>query len=337
MKARLSGEQTGWKADARQASSKNAALSLVSGQSHEKLLPPESTGTGTGQHAVILVSSTFVVAVLNYALNIILGWTLPAAQYGQIGVSQTLIFICLWLISAGLPWVVTRSLAHAHDAAATSEDREEAWRTYKSARLANAFLTMLVVALLQVAFFGGWLPLEASYAPLIVLVGVTVSALGLGSIPNAGLQGLFRFRRISALRVGEAAVNIVVSVVLVLAGYGVSGALGGFAASAILASVLAVWSMSGNRSSQIEGWGGLEALRTAVPMTLVVFGGVLLTNIDLLSIKFLGGLNSDSLSGDYQVAAILARAPLFIGTALISAFYPRIAQDSGNRQAAREL
>jgi O-antigen/teichoic acid export membrane protein len=62
-------------------------------------------------------------------------------------------------------------------------------------------------------------------------------------------------------------------------------------------------------------------------MTVAVFGGVLLTNIDLLSVKFMSpAADSDALSGAYQVAAVLARAPLFVGTALIQVFYPRIAQ-----------
>lgn len=285
-----------------------------------------------------MVSATVIVALLNYALNIVLGWSLPVDQYGRIGVSQTLIFVCLWLVSAGFPWVVTRSLARAHEAAAGSEQRAEAWRTYKTAWVANAVLTSAVAGLLLAAFYSGWLPLERSYAPLILIVAATVTALGVGSVPNAGLQGLFRFGRISALRVVEAVVNIIASVALVILGFGVVGALAGFAISAVLAALLAAWAMRDTRFWQARGWGGLNALRTALPMTLAVFGGVLLTNVDLLSVKFLSSpASSDSLSGAYQVAAVLARAPLFIGTALVSAFYPRIAQNSGNLQAGRDL
>ncbi len=297
-----------------------------------------SESRGAGWHAVLMVSATVIVAVLNYALNIILGWSLSVQEYGRIGVSQTLIFICLWLISSGLPWVVTRSIAQAQDPNAGSEQREEAWRTYKTARLANIGLTMVVVSLLELAFYAGWLPLEAFYGPLILVVGITVAALGFGSVPNAGLQGLFRFGPISAIRITEAIVNIVVSVALVVAGFGATGALAGFAVAAVLAAGLAFRSVSDAPLSLVKGWGSLDALRTALPMTLAVFGSVLLTNIDLLSIKFLSNsANSDALSGAYQVAAVLARAPLFIGTALVTTFYPRIAQESGNLAAARKL
>jgi O-antigen/teichoic acid export membrane protein len=65
---------------------------------------------------------------------------------------------------------------------------------------------------------------------------------------------------------------------------------------------------------------------------------VLLTNVDVLAVKVLSApQNSDALSGAYQVAAVLARAPLFIGTALVNVFYPRIAEQAWDRGRANEF
>jgi O-antigen/teichoic acid export membrane protein len=291
----------------------------------------------TARHAILMVAATIIVALLNYALNIILGWTLPIEAYGRVGVSQTLIFICVWFISAGFPWVVTRAIAQAHGPAVGVEhasQREEAWRTYKTAWVANIGLTAVAVALLLASFYMQWLPLERSYEPLIILVAVTVGALGVGAVPNAGLQGLLRFGPISVVRVIEAVASIIISLALVLIGLGAVGALGGFAAAAALATLLNIWLIHDKHFWTVNGWGGLAALKAAIPMTLAVFGGILLTNIDLLAIKFLSAGNSDSLSGAYQVAAVLARAPLFIGTALVTTFYPRIARDAMGREDA---
>ena len=73
---------------------------------------------GTARHAFLLVAATVIVAVLNYALNIILGWTLTVEEYGRVGVSQTLIFVLVWFLGAGFPWVVTRALARTRGATA---------------------------------------------------------------------------------------------------------------------------------------------------------------------------------------------------------------------------
>jgi O-antigen/teichoic acid export membrane protein len=299
-----------------------------------------------GKHALLMVSSTIFIALLNYALNIILGWTLPVEEYGRVGVSQTLIFICVWFVSAGFPLVVTGAIARARSRRTDpsgGEAAQQAWRTFKSAWLAGSVLSLAVVALLVGAFYTGVLPLEPVYAPLIAMVAITVGSLGIGSVPSAALQGLFRFGQLAGVKVLEAVVNIVVSVALVVLGLGAAGALGGFALSAALAGVVSVWLLRDQRFWRVRGWGDLSALRQAIPMTFAVFGGVLLTNIDVLAIKFLTpSLQSDALSGAYQVAAVLARAPLFVGTALVSTFYPRLAQDAHDgaltgRPSAREL
>ena len=307
---------------------------------------PEVEIASVGKHALLMVSSTIFIALLNYALNIILGWTLPVEEYGRVGVSQTLIFICVWFVSAGFPLVVTGAIARAQsrrDEPSAGEAAQQAWRTFKSAWLAGSVLSLAVVALLVGAFYTGVLPLEPVYAPLIAMVAITAGSLGIGSVPSAALQGLFRFGQLAGVKVFEAAVNIVVSVALVLLGLGAAGALGGFALSAALAGVVSVWLLRDRRFWRVRGWGDLSALRQAIPMTFAVFGGVLLTNIDVLAIKFLTpSLQSDALSGAYQVAAVLARAPLFVGTALVSTFYPRLAQDAHDgaltgRPSAREL
>jgi O-antigen/teichoic acid export membrane protein len=301
-----------------------------------------SSQGNTGRHALLMSLSAIVVGILNYALNIVMSWNLSVEDYGRVGVSQTLIFVCVWFVSAGFPLIVTRVVAQAHEDRAGEpvqpEVRREAWSTFKSAWLADSVLTLAVVGLLTLAYFVGWLPLGSTYAVLIILIAITAGALGLGSVPSAALQGLFRFGAIAWLRIFEVGVNLVASLGLIALGFGAEGALAGFAIGAVLSTPVALWLMRDTQFWHVKGWGSLKSLWVVAPMTFAVFGGVLLTNVDLLSIKFLSSsADSDTLSGAYQVAAVLARAPLFISAALVSTFYPRIAQDSGNTGAAREL
>jgi O-antigen/teichoic acid export membrane protein len=297
------------------------------------LTPAEGS---TGRHALVMSLSAIAVGSLNYVLNIIMGWNLSAEDYGRVGVSQTLIFVCVWFVSAGFPFIVTRAVAQSGPDG--SPAHQEAWRTVKSAWLADSLLTLAVVGLLTLAYFLGWLPLGPTYGLLIIMVAITAGALGLGSVPSAALQGLFRFGSISGLRIFEVVANVLASVGLIALGFGAGGALAGFAIAAVLSTMLTVWLMRDTHFWRVKGWGSLKTLWVVAPMTLAVFGGVLLTNIDLLSIKFLSSsANSDALSGAYQVGAVLARAPLFIGAALVSTFYPRIAQESHTTSAARDL
>ncbi|MGA7729839.1 MAG: oligosaccharide flippase family protein [Chloroflexia bacterium] len=290
---------------------------------------------GASRHAFLMTAAALVVGVLNYALNVVMGWRLPAEEYGRVGVSQTIILLCVWFLSAGFPWVVSRAIGRAGGAGPLeSADGSEAWRTYKTAWLANLLLAAILVSALGLGFLYGWLPLSGDYSLLIVLVVITVMALGISVVPDAALQGLLRFRRLSTIRIAEAVVNTTASVALVLLGMGAVGALAGFALAAVLTSGLSIWAILDKRFWLARGWGGLSALRDALPLTLAVFGGIILTNIDLLAVKFLSGGNSDALSGAYQIAAVLARAPFFVATALVTAFYPRIARASRSGFAA---
>src|SRR5207249_4401823 len=101
------------------------------------------------------------------------------------------------------------------------------------------------------------------------------------------LQGLFRFGRIASGRLIEAGTNLALSIVLVVLGFGAAGGLAGFALAAVLACALNIWWIRDMRFWRVRGWGALSTFRAASLMTAAVFGGVLLTNIDLLALKFL--------------------------------------------------
>jgi len=282
---------------------------------------------GAARHAMLMAASAIIVGILNYALNIVMSWRLPTEQYGQVGVSQTMILICVWFLSAGFPWVVSRAIGRAGSSGPmANEEGANAWRTYKTAWLANVLLALVVVGGLWLLYRSGRLPLSSSYAPLIVLVMLTISALGISVVPDAALQGLLRFRRLAGIRITEAVVNTCVSIGLVLLGLGAVGALAGFAVATAVTCGLSVWAVWDKGFWRAKGWGGLGALADALPITLGVFGGIILTNVDLLAVKFFSSGDSDALTAAYQTAAVLARAPFFISTALVAAFYPRIAR-----------
>ncbi len=302
---------------------------------------PTARPTNTSRNAVLMVGSALTIAILNYGLNLMLGWSLSVEAYGQVGVAQTFIFICVSFLQAGFPYVVARAVARSVVTEGAADGGSTAWRTYKTAFVSTAALTALLVACLLLAYRLGWLRLEAAYGPLLALVGVVVLSLGVAAVPNAGLQGLFRFGQISLARLAEVMLNVVVSVALVMLGFGAFGALAGYAAAAILVCGLYLWFLRDASIWSTKGWSGIATAWAALPMTFGVFGTVLLTNVDLLGVKLLtaGAADSDTVVGTYQAAAVLARAPLFVSTALVEVFYPRIAREvalagSGGRTAA---
>lgn len=283
----------------------------------------------SARHAGAMVAATVTVAGLNYGLNILLGWALPLSAYGQVGVIQTILFLGTWLLGAGLPGVVSRAIAQARGGEASGAAAgREVWQTVKTAWLANSALAGIVVAAFAGSYLAGWLPLGADYAPLIAPAALTIGALGISAVPDAAMQGLFRFGTVARWRVLEAVTNVALSAALLALGFGAAGALGGFAAAAVLALALNVWSLRDTHLWHVPGWVRLRSLGLAGPLAVAAAGSVLLTNLDVLAIKALtGAATADALVGTYSVAAVLARAPLFVSQALVATYYPRVAQE----------
>ncbi|MDQ6693215.1 MAG: discoidin domain-containing protein [Chloroflexota bacterium] len=283
-----------------------------------------------------LVAATVIAGILNYALNIILSWVLPTGSYGRAGVSQALIFLCVWFLATGYPWIVNRAIAQAGGEGPEDSARgADAWRTYKSAWVASSLFTAAVALGLLIVYRLFWLGTDPLYEPLIVAIVITVAALGLSMVPAAALQGLFRYTNIAFIRVAEAVGSMLMALTLVALGFGAFGVLLGFAFGGLLVLSLNIFSLRDENIWQVPGWSLLANVWSSLPVMLAIFGGVLLTNIDLLAVKLLSGGDSDALAGAYQVAAIPARGPLLIGMALVGFFYPRIVAEMGGPHEGR--
>ena len=161
----------------------------------------------------------------------------------------------------------------------------------------------------------------------------------LNSVARGLLQGAVRFGAIAAFQVTEVLVKMVVGVVLV-AGFGVGadavpisfllGALAGLAISVAAARDLA------------PGRGPIstrEEYLRAAPMLAGAAGVALLVTVDVLvlaGIRELVGLTTAGIAV-YQVAAIVARTPYFVGDALTDASFPFIARAADASASHRQM
>ena len=283
---------------------------------------------------VLLILSSIFIALFNYALSIILSWTLDPVAYGVIGVSQSFLFLGGWFLISGFPWVMTKALAKAD-----SDEVPSIYPLLKSAFYGNLLLGGLIAGGLWLATVTGLLRLSSAYSVPMGWVAVIIFLLGGRLGFDAILQGRLEFGKLSLVRTIEVVAQFSTALLLVWYGYGVSGALGGFAIGTAISLGLAVWFAKDIPFLKISSTGFpiLAALRPALPFLLANLCGVLLVNVDLLAVKFLTPSNqADLLVGQYQVAAVLARIPYFLSQSIISIIFPIIASHADNRlQATR--
>ncbi|WP_345420108.1 oligosaccharide flippase family protein [Pseudonocardia xishanensis] len=283
-----------------------------------------STERGAAGGSVVLLAGIVVTAVLNYGLGVALAWLLPPAEFGGVGMLLNLLLLATSVLAAGFPWALARAVARRDHGPAERAAADEAFRAALAGNVALGGVLALAFAAVQLTT-GAILPGVGALAT--VLAAATIVLLALGSVLLGALQGNRRFDAVGATRVLEIVIKVVLALgLVVLLGIGVSGVAVALFVAAAASAAFAWWSLRGRRPGRGRV-AGLKAFASAVPMAVGTTGFGLMGTLDVL---LLGAMGADygvtvATVGIYQAAAILARAPFFVGSALSDAVFPFVA------------
>lgn len=278
------------------------------------------------RHAAVVSASTLVVSIANYAFSILLIRLLTAPDYVAYASIQSLLLVLGSGGMAAIPWAVARHVALT--------------RTTRAAGEALGFgLIASVVQGLIFATLAFALVAPNSGVQLGVAAGTAAFALSVIAAPLGLLQGQGRLVAISVLRLIETVVRIGVSLalVLVVAADPLSPITGFIVGSAILTVAALVVSRSAfplRRAARATYLGLLRhsALLGVAQLALAALGTMDTVVIALTDMAAVDARN-------YQVAALLGRVPLFVGTAIAMTYYSLIASaasaDAAQLQHAR--
>lgn len=282
---------------------------------------------------ILLIASTIFIALVNYMLSITLSWLLTPAQYGTIGVSQSLIFVGSWFLIAGFPWVATQVLAKVK-----TEEIESTYPLLNSVLWANTLLGIAVAGSLWLAVRMKILPMGSEYQTLVHFVALVIIVLAVRLAITPVLQARLQFAQLSLVTTAEVLVQFVAAVALVYWGFGAVGALWGFAIGSAISLFVALWLTRHTRFWKLLSFDTtlLAQLRPAIPLLVANMSGVLLVNADILVLRFLIS-GHDELLGYYQVIAVLARIPYYLSQSANTIIFPLIARHSPESPEADQI
>lgn len=284
---------------------------------------PNADGDRVQRHAAVVSVTTLVVSVANYAFSLVLIRLLAAPDYVAYASIQSLLLVLGSGAMAAIPWAVARHVALTRTTRAAGEALGFGLVASTVQGLAFAGLCFGIVAP------SSGITLGAASATAAFALSVVAAPIGL-------LQGQGRLVTISVLRLLETVVRIGLSLALVLAVAAdpLSPITGFIAASAVLTAA-ALYACRGAfplRFAARATYRGLlkhSALLGIAQLALAALG-----TIDTVVIAWTGMSAIDA--RDYQVAALLGRVPLFLGTAIAMTFYAQIAS-APSAAAARLL
>jgi O-antigen/teichoic acid export membrane protein len=266
---------------------------------------------------LILLASFGGTSVLNYVFGLIMGWLLLPGDFGWLAFSQTVLLVSGLVLQSGFPWSLARSVV---DAAGAKKDA-----LVRGTLVANLTLAVSLGAIVTVLFSLG--PLQPGLETGIVtaIVALSLPFISLACTTQGAAQGSEHFGAVAVLGTAEIFCKAVVGTVLVLAGFGVTGAVAGFLIGAIVASALGMCYLPLKLNVRI--WGSIElpTLRAVGPMFGTLLGLSLLPNLSLFALKLLS--DERTLTGYYQAGLVLANAPYFlVMAAIVPILFVRLAR-----------
>jgi O-antigen/teichoic acid export membrane protein len=293
----------------------------------------ETDGTSHREIAgagVWVVSSFALLSGANYAFSLVLSRLLGITDYGSFGVLSSVLLLEGLIASSAFPWMLSAIVARFPGAEHVQ---------IRSTALSTAMVGNIVLGLTSgaiVAFTVGRLipghPMVAVFGAVAALA-ICVNAVWLGLY-----QGERRFALLAFLRAGEAVLKGVFGIILIIAGFGLEGAVGGAIGGAV---AMAVWGASRLRGVVLPDrhtWWDSQILPSVTWTAAAQLGLALLMNLDILSVRALGvGTNGTLGAGYYGASTLLARAPVFIGLAILNAIFPFLARRRGDLVAETHL
>lgn len=259
--------------------------------------------------SVIMLASMMLVNIFNFAYNMVMARMLGPGEFGHINAAVTILLLSS-CVSLAFQLVCTKFVARNETAGGKA--------AVVHALLGKAWIASLVlggILFLAQKPVAGYLNLPSRWMIAVLALGIAAYApLG---VKRGAMQGICAFPRLGANFVIEAVTRFAVGVGLVIAGYGVLGAVGAISAAVITAYFLPrIPPQLRVRAEAAEPASYAEAVQAIV----FFVGQVIINNIDILLVKHF--FASDP-AGIYAAIAQIGRLLYFAAWfGVVNAMFP---------------
>lgn len=283
------------------------------------------------KHGAIFIAAYIATAIINYSFGVGLSWFLSPAQFGMLGVAQSLLLMLALAVGSSFAWTAN------HDLSSIGLNTKSRTK-FRTAFLMNVLTGVLAAILLWFAYRSGILKLDADYQVVILLIGITTLILAARAVLNGAARGLQKFNPVALNLIGEVLVKAVLGIALVALGLNVVGVLVAFALGAFISLLHSLWIVRGNKLWSGTGWFDKQVIFATLPMFVGMVSVAFVLNLDIIGLKILTPTNqSDILAGYYQAAVILARTPVFIAQAVTLVLFSYVASSMNKLSSSNKI
>ncbi len=282
-------------------------------------MSPATTARGT----VLLVSSKALFLAGSVVIHVFLGRTLGPESYGLYGLAMSILLWFEVIVNSAVPWAVSKVI---------SEKKSLARAVFRQGIVLQLVFSLVILALFLVLsptlarLFG-----DRAVKILLWWAALDIPFFALLSIFLTYFNGQQQFGKQGVVSICRILFKVVATVLLVIGGFSVRGALLGNILGSALALMVGICLVSlprpsGDRARLIE-----RVLNFGVPYTLFLLSAQLLLNVDLWSVKIL--LKQVAFTGFYTSAQTISRVPFFLFLGLTTALFPALSKSTSSGQA----
>ena len=279
-------------------------------------------------HSVMLMIGAQLGNVCNLLFQVAMMRMLPPSDFGTLSAMLGL------LVVLGTPLgALGGTLAHFTAHFVVRDERERIKSMMSAAGRDLVVLSMIIIAVAVVwqSTWLGFLRLE-SVGPLYWAV-LIVAAGFLAAVPSSVLTGLQAFEWAATIGNSWAVVRLALGVVLVAAGFSVSGGLAAHLAGVVLGgggALLICRSMLGGAWPKAQRPAGIYGYMLKYLGAFAAYG--LLANADVVLVKH---YFSADRAGLFAKAAMVARMVFFLPVPVATALFPKVTSEGDTSQASR--
>lgn len=276
-------------------------------------------GSGFAKSTMILFTVTVIGGASNYLYQVFMLKSLTVENYAELAAVLSLFYIVT------MPAQTVATMLTRYSSKFIAEGRQEqiSWLLRRSLWIALAIsLVMVAVLYCTMPWLVSFLALTSDLPLLIMLTGLVISMMtqvgfGLG-------QGLQRFNLISLHTLAWPIGKLLFGIVLVIAGFGVAGAMGGVMVGMTFGMMILLIGIRDHLSkpgSPITREDSHSIMVYLIPVLIAVMCYGILTNIDI----FLANHYLDkSQAGLYSTVSTLGKIILFLPGAIGTVMFPKI-------------
>ena len=284
------------------------------------------------RHSAIVGAGLQATNLFNFLFHILLVRLLTAADYGAVAAVMALVLLLTQAVQP-LEAALTRHVAMRRSQGDTEGLPSEYWYVSRDLAIltvalsAGLVLFAQPVARLQKLDHAGWVVL-AAFAVLSTLSCVP---------PRALLQGAQRFARYAFLEASAAAAKLVIGVGLVVAGWGVWGALTGVAIGPLFVvggGLLSAVAMFGNPRGRRPAPRAIRSIyRYCLPAAALYSSLTVAAHLDVTLVK---AFFSPDEAGTYNVARVVGLLLFYLPGAITVVVFPKVAHDAARGAGGAE-